>query len=70
DALVDRAERLAESDPGQANRLWRRVFRSVTDRAIIVPTHNYTQSMVVSERIGNFQAGTVLGPLLDQMWVR
>jgi ABC-type transport system substrate-binding protein len=70
DALAGRAIRLAESDPGAADRLWRTIFAQLRDDAIVVPMAHGGKSTLLSERVGNYQFGDSVGPLYDQMWVR
>lgn len=70
DALAARAVDVAQSDPGAADRLWRQVYRVIADDAVIVPTDHGTLPFFVSKRVGNYQSGISLGPLLDQIWVR
>jgi YVTN family beta-propeller protein len=70
DALAARAVALADSDPGQADRLWRQVYRTAADDAAIIPTDHGTLPVLVSPRVGNYESGAFTGPLLDQLWVR
>ena len=68
--LAARASEVGESDPGYANRLWQQVYRTITDKAVVVPAAHGIESYLVSERVGNYQTGAWLGPLYEQMWVR
>lgn len=70
DRMADRAGEVERTDPRLANTLWRKVYRTITDQAVIVPTHHGVSRLVVSERVGNYQFGNLLGPHYDQMWVR
>jgi YVTN family beta-propeller protein len=70
DAQAARAVALADSDPGQADRLWRQVYRTAADDAAIIPTDHGTLPVLVSPRVGNYESGAFLGPLLEQLWVR
>lgn len=70
DALAARAIEIGESDPGGADRLWKRVYRAITDQAYVVPATHGIHASLVSERVGNFEIGNSLGPLYDQAWVR
>ena len=70
DALAAHATEISISDPAEADRAWRRIFRTLTDDAVVVPTNNLTQTVAVSSRVGNFQSAATFGPLYEQMWVR
>jgi dipeptide transport system substrate-binding protein len=70
DALAARAGAAAETDPGEADRLWREVYRTINDQAVVVPYTHGGSTVFVSERVGNYQHGALRGPLYDQMWVR
>ena len=70
DALAGRASDLSDTDPGEAHRLWQRVFRTVSDQVPVVPVFNGVHYYLASERLGNYQDGAFVGPLYDQMWVR
>lgn len=50
--------------------MWKRLYRTLTDRAVVVPVTHGKISVLISERVGNYQHGAYLGPLFDQMWVR
>ena len=70
DRLARRALAAQVTDPSLATDLWTRVDRRLTDAApwVAGPVTRFTT--VVSSRVGNYQSNPVLGPLLDQMWVR
>jgi peptide/nickel transport system substrate-binding protein len=70
DAQANRAVSLSDSDPGQAERLWRQVYRTAAHDAAIIPTDHGTLPILVSPRVGNYESGAFLGPLLEQLWVR
>jgi ABC-type transport system substrate-binding protein len=70
DAQAARAVSLSDSDPGQADRLWRQIYRIAADDAGVIPTDHGTLPTLVSPRVGNFEAGAFTGPLLEQLWVR
>jgi ABC-type transport system substrate-binding protein len=71
---VDRAFHQAEqaqiSDPTTAGSLWAAVDRLATDEAPWVPLITAGWVDIVSRRLGNYEANTVWGMLLDQVWVR
>ena len=46
------------------------LYRIVTNLAAWVPIVNPREAVVVSRRVGNVQANTEWGVLIDQMWVR
>jgi ABC-type transport system substrate-binding protein len=68
--LARRASDLQATDPARARRLWTRVDRRLTDDAPWVAGPATRFVSLVSPRIGNYQTNPVLGPLIDQMWVR
>ena len=70
DRLAAQAVALEESDPAAARRLWTDVDRRLTDDAPMVFGVNLRQTALVSSQVGNYQSNPVVGPLLDQMWVR
>jgi peptide/nickel transport system substrate-binding protein len=70
DSLAGRALALEGSDPSAARRLWTEVDRRLTDDAPLVFSVTLRQIAFVSSRVGNFQFNPVVGPLLDQIWVR
>jgi peptide/nickel transport system substrate-binding protein len=73
DATIRRAL-AAEAGEGAnsptANKLWANADRQITDQAPLVPLVTPSTLDFVSQRIGNYQYDVVLGPLLDQMWVK
>lgn len=70
DRLARRALAAQVTDPSSARHLWATVDRRLTDAApwVAGPVTRFTT--VVARRVGNYQANPVVGPLLDQMWVR
>jgi peptide/nickel transport system substrate-binding protein len=74
DRALDRTAQAAlavqDTDPGRADELWRQVFRTVDDTAVVVPLVHWNMSVVVSARTGNYHANPQIGPLYDQMWVK
>jgi YVTN family beta-propeller protein len=67
DTAVDRAK--AALGP-EANALWADVDRRVVAAAPAAPLTNRRSVLLVSNRVGNVQQHLLLGPLLDQLWVR
>ena len=56
--------------PVSAGASWTAVDRLVTDIAAWAPVVNTRNEVVVSRRVGNLQANTQVGVLVDQMWVK
>ena len=54
----------------EANARWAALDRRVTAAAPVVPLFNRRTVMLVSHRAGNAPTHQLLGPLLDQFWVR
>ena len=61
---------LEQTDRAGANRLWAKLDREITDKALVVPLINGTGADLVSKRVGNYQYNPQYGPLLSQLWVR
>jgi hypothetical protein len=53
-----------------SNGTWAAVDRIVTNLAPWVPIMNPREAVVVSRRVGNVQANTEWGVLIDQLWVK
>ena len=53
-----------------SNGTWAAVDRIVTNLAPWVPIVNPREAVVVSRRVGNVQANTEWGVLIDQLWVK
>jgi hypothetical protein len=53
-----------------ANARWAALDRRVMAAAPWVPLFSRRGLLLVSDRVGNAQTHQVLGPLLDQFWVR
>jgi len=70
DRLAHRALDAQLTDPARARDMWALVDRRLTDAAPWVAGPVTRFAVVVSRRIGNYQSHPVLGPLIDQMWVR
>jgi YVTN family beta-propeller protein len=71
DRLVAEAKRLQVTDPVRAQALWSRAERRVVDQAPLVAAYNMSATLLVADRIGNYQFNWVWGSaLLDQLWVR
>lgn len=69
DQLAADALTLARTDPGRARRVWTQLDHQITDDAPLVPLYNDVLPVVVSRRIGNFQANHE-GEIYDQMWIK
>jgi ABC-type transport system substrate-binding protein/DNA-binding SARP family transcriptional activator len=70
DHQVAHAAALQTTDPPAADRLWARLDREVTDRAILLPTVTLNATDLLSSRVGNYHYNPVWGALVDQLWVR
>jgi YVTN family beta-propeller protein len=71
DRAVDTALAKQTSAAGPAsNHTWAAVDRLVTKLAAWVPIVNPREAVIVSRRVGNVQATTQWGVLLDQLWVK
>jgi peptide/nickel transport system substrate-binding protein len=70
DRQVARAATLQTIDAPAADRLWARLDRSLTDRAVWLPTVTPNEIDLLSGRVANYQYNPVLGALIDQLWVR
>lgn len=70
DRQVGRAAMLQATDAPAADRLWARLDRRLTDRAVWLPTVTPNEIDLLSGRVANYQYNPVLGALIDQLWVR
>jgi peptide/nickel transport system substrate-binding protein len=70
DALMRRAIEAQTAEPAAALELWANVDRTVADEAPAVFLTNERDVVLVSKRVGNFQAHPLYGPLIDQLWVQ
>jgi peptide/nickel transport system substrate-binding protein len=70
DRLATRASQLEPTDPGEADDLWARADRRITNLAPWIPTVTETETDLVSRRVGNYEWVPSIGALLDQLWVR
>jgi peptide/nickel transport system substrate-binding protein len=70
DRMMQRALELQIASPSQADALWARVDREMTDQAVWVPLITPRFGELVSQRVGNDRFHPLWGPLIDQLWVR
>ena len=70
DRRINRALRLEQTDLAGANRLWTKLDREITNRALWVPLYNDYGADLVSKRVGHYQYNPMRGALLSQLWVR
>ena len=70
DRQMRRAADLQLRDPRAAAALWAQVDRTITDRALWVPTVQLNDQDFVSARLRNYQAHPVWGFMADQVWLR
>lgn len=67
DALMEQA---ARARGPVAIDLWRRVDTALAAEAPTVPLLNWSTQSITAERVGNYQAHPLRGPLLEQLWVK
>ena len=67
DALMEQA---AQARGPEATELWRRVESELAAQAATVPLLNWSTTALTGERVGNYQAHPLKGPLLEQLWVK
>jgi peptide/nickel transport system substrate-binding protein len=70
DQLAAEALTTQATDPATARQRWAQVYKTITDDAPWIPTVTPRYSALVSNRLGNYQHNALLGPLLDQMWIK
>jgi peptide/nickel transport system substrate-binding protein len=71
DPKVDAAYATALAAHGaEANASWAALDRRVTAESPLIPRVSRRTLLLVSDRVGNAQMHSALGPLLDQFWVR
>jgi ABC-type transport system substrate-binding protein len=70
DGALDRADRIPASTPAQANAAFAALDRRLVDEVAWIPIVTPTWVDVVSSRVHNYKRNPVLGPLLDQIWLR
>jgi YVTN family beta-propeller protein len=70
DRRISRAVQLEQTDRVGANRLWAKLDREITNRALVVPMYNGYGADLVSKRVRNYHYNPQYGALLSQMWVR
>jgi peptide/nickel transport system substrate-binding protein len=69
DAEYKQGLALEQTDPPAARALWHKIDTQLVDAAALVPVWNPGSSVLISERVGNWQNNDALGPLVDQLWV-
>jgi peptide/nickel transport system substrate-binding protein len=67
DALMEQA---AQARGPEATALWRRIETALAEQAATVPLVNWSTTAFAGERVGNYQAHPLHGPLLEQLWVK
>ena len=70
DRQIARAQSLQLLHSAQANVLWARLDRQLTDSAVWLPTVTSKATTILSRRVGNYQNHLFWGTLIDQLWVR
>jgi ABC-type oligopeptide transport system substrate-binding subunit len=70
DRALDRADRIPASSPVAVNDAAARLDRQLVDQVAWIPLVTPSNVDVVSSRVHNYKRNPVLGPLLDQMWLR
>jgi YVTN family beta-propeller protein len=67
DGLMEQA---AQARGPEATELWRRVEAALAAQAATVPLLNWSLTALTGERVDNYQAHPLKGPLLEQLWVK
>ena len=65
-----RMRQAARTRGPEAIELWRRVDAALAARAPTVPLVNWYTTSLTAKRVDNYQAHPLLGPLLEQLWVK
>jgi ABC-type transport system substrate-binding protein len=69
-AFDARMQQAARARGAEAIEQWRRVDAELAAESPTVPVLNWAHTSVTSERVGNYQAHPLRGPLLEQLWVK
>jgi YVTN family beta-propeller protein len=69
DELFSRALDTQRTDRVRADSLWATLDRKLTNDAAWLSLYNKKNSVVVSDRVGNYLSNPQYGPLYGQMWV-
>jgi peptide/nickel transport system substrate-binding protein len=70
DRALDRADQIPASSPAEANAAFAALDRRLVDEVAWIPLVTPSWVDVVSSRVHNYKRNPVLGPLLDQIWLR
>ena len=62
-------EQAARARGPEATELWRQVESALAAQSATVPLLNWSNTALAGERVGNYQAHPIRGPLLEQLWV-
>jgi YVTN family beta-propeller protein len=69
DRNISRSLRLSFTNPSAAYDLWARVDRQIVDLAPWIPILNPSESVFISDRLGNYENHPQWGLLLSRLWV-
>lgn len=67
---IEQATSMQLTDPAASHYAWSELEHDLVDRAPWVPLGNTIRTILVSQRLGNYQYHPYWGELYDQMWVR
>jgi peptide/nickel transport system substrate-binding protein len=70
DRQIAQAHAAVLTDPSAARALWHQADQYLTSAAPFAAAINERYVSLASATLGNYQTSPMLGPLLDQMWVR
>lgn len=70
DAEALTAQQEQVSDPAQAQQDWMQLYHELQDVLPAVPTNTDNLTVLLSSRVGNYEAHPIALDLLDQMWVK
>jgi YVTN family beta-propeller protein len=70
DREMKQAESLQLTDPGRANTRWDRIEHALLRQPPIIPLIQQQWVNLIGKRVGNYQLHILIGPLVDQLWVK
>jgi peptide/nickel transport system substrate-binding protein len=70
DRQMQHASALQLSDPARANTLWEQVERELLRQPPMIPLLQQQWINLIGKEVGNYQLHVLIGPLVDQLWVK
>ena len=70
DRRIRQAETAQQSNPAASDQAWSAIEHTLLTEPPAIPLVQQQWVNLVSRRVGNYQLHLLLGPLLDQMWVK